>query len=143
MFSMLGYPGTTSDDARRTVAFALENENIIDTLDIFAYGYARGTTHPHGVTVKKDPNLDWALEYPFQSSEPGVLGSAEVDAMVEFYEELVFSQCPRLLHPTYRLISPWRVKDLIQQPVTKSMGTEHKAVPQCYSPVEARLPLVV
>jgi hypothetical protein len=37
------------------------------------------------------------------------MSSAEIDAMVEFYEEFVFAQRPRLLHPTYRLMSPWRM----------------------------------
>jgi hypothetical protein len=115
MFSMLGYPGTTAVDAQRTIEFALSNSELIDTVDIFAYGCARGTTQPKGITVRKDPRLDWAMEFPFESTDLGVLSSSQVDAMVEFYEELVFSRCPRLLHPTYRLVSPWRQERLAQR----------------------------
>ena len=109
MFSMLGYPGTTPADARRTVEFALSKSDSIDTLDVFAYGYARGTSEPPGVKLRRDPRLDWALEIPFESAQDGVTSSAEIDAMVEFYEEFVFAQQPRLLHPTYRLMSPWHM----------------------------------
>lgn len=114
MFSMLGYPGTTAADARRTIEFALSKSDSIDTLDIFAYGYARGTSEPPGVKLRPDPRLDWALEIPFDSASDGVMSSADVDAMVEFYEEFVFAQQPRLLHPTYRLMSPWRMPSVEQ-----------------------------
>lgn len=110
MFSMLGFPGTTVEDARRTIEFALGNTELIDTLDVFAYGYARGTSEPKGARIMRDPDLDWALEYPYEAAAEGVLGSAEVEQMVTFYEELVFDHYPRLAHPVYRLVSPWRVR---------------------------------
>jgi len=111
MFSMLGFPGTTVEDARRTIAFALDHVDLIDTLDVFAYGYARGTPEPAGARIVRDPDLDWALEYPYEPAQAGVLGSAEVEEMVTFYEELVFRRHPRLAHPVYRLVSPWRLPD--------------------------------
>lgn len=109
MFSMLGFPGTTVEDARRTIEFALTNVGMIDTLDVFAYGYARGTPEPKGVRILRDANLDWALECPYEAAAEGVLSSAQVDEMVTFYEEIVFDRQPRLAHPVYRLVSPWLV----------------------------------
>jgi hypothetical protein len=109
MFSMLGFPGTSVEEARRTVEFALSNVDLIDTLDVFAYGYARGTPVPKGAEIVREPDLDWALEYPYRGLADGVLSSPEVDNMVTFYEEVVFERQPRLAHPVYRLVSPWCV----------------------------------
>jgi hypothetical protein len=109
MFSMLGFPGTTVEDARRTIEFVLEHGDLIDSLDVFAYGYARGTPEPKGVRIVRDGDLDWALEYPYEANTEGILGSGDVGAMVTFYEELVFDRQPRLVHPAYRLVSPWGV----------------------------------
>lgn len=108
MFAMVGFPGTTPEDARRTVEFALEHRDLIDTLDIFAYGYARGTAVPPGVKIVRDPDLDWALEYPFEPIAAGILSSEQVTEMTNYFEEIAFKESPRLLHPTYRLVSPWR-----------------------------------
>lgn len=108
MFAMVGFPGTTPEDARRTVEFALEHRDLIDTLDIFAYGYARGTAVPPGVRILRDPDLDWALEYPFEPTAAGILSSEQVTEMTNYFEEIAFKESPRLLHPTYRLVSPWR-----------------------------------
>ena len=112
MFAMLGFPGTNANDAQRTVELAVEHVDPIDTLDIFSYGCARGTAVPAGVRLLRDPDLDWALEFPFEPSVGGVMGSQEVEDLANFYEEFVFEHYPRLVHPIYRLISPWRTSEI-------------------------------
>ena len=106
LFCMFGYPGTGEEDAKRTVEFLLENRELIDTADIFPWTYAKHTSVPK-VQPTLDPDRDWSLEFNHVGTDPDVLSSAEVTELASRYEEILWDEAPRLLHPTYRFISPW------------------------------------
>jgi hypothetical protein len=65
-----------------------------------------------GVEPLVSPERDLALEYEYRASEPGVLSGEAVKNLANSLEETVWCAAPRLLHPTYRLVSPWREVDV-------------------------------
>ncbi|UCD14516.1 MAG: radical SAM protein [Thermoplasmatales archaeon] len=105
LFCMFGFPGTDRDDAERTIDFILEYKDLIDTVDINEYTYAKHTYVPNIQKVEK--GKDWCLEYEYYGKTIGILSSREVEELVSEMERILWDECPRLLHPTYRLISPW------------------------------------
>ena len=114
LFCMFGFPGTGRREAEKTVEFILKNRELIDTVDLNPYVYARHTVIK-GISRIAQPDRDWALEYDHEPDAPGVLSSSEVNELTKEMEEIVWQECPRLLHPVYRLVSPW----LDVRPVTK------------------------
>ena len=78
----------------------------IDTADIFPWAYAKHTSVP-GVNPIIDPGQDWSLELPHAAAPPYVLSSEAVTELAMSFEDLIWREVPRFLHPTYRLVSPW------------------------------------
>ena len=108
-FTMLGFPGTGEQEAEETVEFILDHQDDIDTADIVPWTYAKHT-HVPGVEPITTPEEDWSVEFSYRGVDDGVLGSEEVREIASRYEEIVWAEAPRLLHPTYRLVSPWHNK---------------------------------
>ena len=50
IFCMFGYPGTTMNDAFSTIEFAMDNSNLIDTLDIAPFTLTRHILSKTGST---------------------------------------------------------------------------------------------
>jgi hypothetical protein len=111
LFCMFGFPGTDEDDARRTIKFLVNFQNVIDTADIFPWVYARHTEVREVIPIES-PAHDWALELSHRPGRPGTFSSDEVAQLARKYEDMIWDAVPRLLHPTYRLISPWTSKTL-------------------------------
>lgn len=103
---MFGFPGTGRKEAEKTIEFILDHRDMIDTVDLNAYTYAKHTNVP-GIEKIIKANEDWALEYEYRGVSAGILSSKEVEKLAAEMEEVVWTECPRLLHPTYRLVSPW------------------------------------
>jgi hypothetical protein len=110
LFCMFGYPGTGREDAEATVRFLLERQDLIDTADIFPWTYTKHT-HVLGAEPILAEGRDWALEFDHRPTQPGGLSSAEVVALANDYEEVLWQEVPRFLHPTYRLVSPWQLEN--------------------------------
>jgi hypothetical protein len=106
LFCMFGYPGTGEEEAAETVEFLLKHQHQIDTADIFPWTYAKHTRVP-GIEPVLDPDQDWVVEYDHVSTRKDVLSSMAVKELTAKYEEIVWREVPRFLHPTYRLVSPW------------------------------------
>jgi len=106
LFCMFGFPGTGRKEAERTIDFILEHKDWIDSVDLNAYTYAKHTSVP-GIEKIVKPDEDWALEYEYRGLSKEIMNSREVEELATEMEEIVWTDCPRLLHPTYRLISPW------------------------------------
>ena len=106
LFCMFGFPRTGEKEAFQTLEFILENKEKIDTVDIFPWTYARHT-NIDGVKPIKKKSQDWALEYDHISLGEDVLSSDEITSLSLNIEEIIWDEMPVLLHPTYRLISPW------------------------------------
>jgi hypothetical protein len=106
LFCMFGYPGTGENDAKETTDFLLKHQDSIDTADIFPWTYTKHTTVP-GVDPVMLPAQDWALEFSHTSKRDGVMSYEDIQEMASRYEEIIWSEVPRFLHPTYRLVSPW------------------------------------
>jgi len=107
LFCMFGFPGTGRLEAQKTIEFILAYQDIIDTVDISSWSYAKHTHVPQAKKIIQDSD-DWALEYNYQyESEEGLVTKERVDAMVNELIDIVWDECPRLLHPTCRLVSPW------------------------------------
>nr|VFJ77334.1 MAG: Radical SAM superfamily enzyme YgiQ, UPF0313 family [Candidatus Kentron sp. FW] len=108
-FCLFGYPGTGKDEAENTVEFLLRNRDLIDTVDIFPWTYAKHTKVT-GVERIERPGEDWALEYAHASLRADTLNSEEIAELASYWEEVVWAKAPRLLHPSYRMISPWSIE---------------------------------
>jgi hypothetical protein len=108
LFCMFGFPETGRREAEKTLEFVLRNQDLIDTVDLNPFTYARHT-HVNGITRVENLGDDWALEYDYQpiDSTSGILSSEQVDQLTMELEEVVWEECPRLLHPIYRLWTPW------------------------------------
>lgn len=107
-FCMFGFPGTGEEEAKRTTEFLLAHRDDIDTADIFPWTYAKHTKVA-GVEPITGPDNDWALEFRHRSLRPDAMDSEEIEELTTRYEEIIWDEVPRMLHPTYRLVSPWSV----------------------------------
>ena len=87
--------------------------DLIDTVDLNAYTYARHTS-VSGIEKVVKPDQDWALEYEYRPAREDILSSKEVEEMTTEMEDVVWTECPRLLHPIYRLVSPWNYAQDVQ-----------------------------
>lgn len=107
LFCMFGFPGTGRREAEETIEFVLRNVALIDTVDINGFSYSKHTNIP---SLRKliQPSKDWSLEYDYAPLEKGILTPEEIKELVHELEEVIWQQHPKLLHPTYRLISPWK-----------------------------------
>ena len=122
---MFGFPGTS--EARRTTEFILEHRDIIDTVDISAWSYAKHTHVPQAKRIVRE-NEDWALEYDYEyRSGRSITTKEQVDSMVNEIIDMVWDECPRLLHPTYRLVSPWISLLPVSSPLSTTSGASHVA----------------
>lgn len=106
LFCMFGFPGTGRKEAEETLKFILDNVGLIDTVDVNGFSYSKHTFIP---SLKKidHPLKDWALEYDYVPLEKDILAPDEIKGLVYELEEVIWQQHPKLLHPTYRLLSPW------------------------------------
>jgi radical SAM superfamily enzyme YgiQ (UPF0313 family) len=105
-FTMYGFPGTAEVEAAKNLEFILNNKQRIDTVDIFPWDFVRHTSLP-GVEPVIKPEKDWALKLEYKTTREGILKSEEVEELANRCEEIIWGEEPKLLHPTYRLISPW------------------------------------
>lgn len=106
LFCMFGFPGSGQREAADTTEFLLQHQRLIDTADIFPWALAKHTTVPGTRPIHK-PGLDLALEFDHTCDSAGALNAEEVRQLAAKYEEVLWLEVPRLLHPTYRLSSPW------------------------------------
>lgn len=109
-FCMFGYPGTGRKEAWQTTEFVLQHQDLIDTVDVFPWTYAKHTRVP-GASAVLSPRNDWALEFEHCPEQKGVLASDAVAALAAECEDRLWNEVPRFLHPTYRLVSPWSAAD--------------------------------
>jgi hypothetical protein len=107
LFCLFGFPGTGRREAEATIEFVLDQADKIDTLDIFRFGYMRGTQVSGAKPIVR-PGKDWALEYDWAPDATGVLSMQESEDLKNELEEIMWSEHPKMLHPTYRMLSPWR-----------------------------------
>ncbi len=114
LFCMFGFPGTGRKEAEKTTEFILKHSDLIDTVDLNAYTYTRHTSVP-GVEKVIEPDQDWALEYEYIPASKDILSSKEVEELLTEMEDIVWTECPRLLHPVYRLVSPWNYRQDIKE----------------------------
>lgn len=105
-FCIVGFPGIGKQEAETTIDFILRNANLIDTVDIYRFGYMRHTQVPK-VKPIMDPEKDWTMEYNWVPNGKGVLTKDEAEALKVELEEILWHEHPKMLHPTYRLLSPW------------------------------------
>ena len=108
-FCLFGYPGTGRPEAEATIEFVLNYADKVDTLDIFRFGYMRGTQVPGAKPIVR-ADSDWALEYDWLPDGAGVLSIQESEELKTELEEIMWNEHPRMLHPTYRMLSPWMRK---------------------------------
>lgn len=106
LFTLFGYPGTGVDEAINTIEFALENQELIDTLDVFPFYYAKHTKVPFVKPIIDDLE-DWAVEYDYEPAIEGILNKDEVSILCEKLEDVIWNERPEWLHPIYRMISPF------------------------------------
>ena len=118
LFCMFGYPGTGLQEAEDTVEFVLENRGLVDTADFNAFTYSRHT-NVEGIRKVSRPENDLVLEYKYTPLLPGILSYESVERLTAELEEIVWQSCPRLLHPTYRMVSPWGYQpDRVKQSIS-------------------------
>lgn len=108
-FCLFGFPGTGRREAETTIDFVLRHADLIDTIDIYRFGYMRHTKVP-GVKPLVEAKRDWAMEYDWLPHGEGILTRQEAEEMKIELEEIMWNEHPKMLHPTYRLLSPWRTR---------------------------------
>lgn len=106
VFCMFGFPGTGLKEAFNTIEFALKHHDLIDTLDIFPFYYARHTK-VDGVTITDDPKVTWNVEHRYLPAAAETLHPAKVNILAERLSNVVWSEHPKWFHPIYRMFSPW------------------------------------
>lgn len=114
LFCMFGFPATGRGEAEKTIEFILKYKHLIDSVDLNPYTYAKHTIIA-GIEKIVKPDEDLALEYEYKSYGKGSLSSKEVEELTAEMEDVVWLECPRLLHPTYRLVSPWNLPRTAQK----------------------------
>lgn len=107
LFCMVGHPGTSREDGHATARFLIENQELIDTADLVGFRLDRGTVVP-GVRAKPDHACDWAMSFPFEGTASGVLDDRAVSDLEAECQEMLWDTIPRLLHPLYRIVGPWK-----------------------------------
>jgi hypothetical protein len=105
-FCMVGYPGTGRADALATASFLVDHADVIDTADLVGFRLERGKAVP-GTRPNPTREVDWRVSVPFVPTEMGVLCCEEVQELEGECQELLWERAPRLLHPLYRVVSPW------------------------------------
>ncbi len=111
---MFGFPGTGRGEAEKTIEFILKYKHLIDSVDLNPYTYAKHTAIA-GIEKVVNPDEDLALEYEYKSCCKDSLSSKEVEDLTAEMEDVVWLEYPRLLHPTYRLVSPWNLPRTAQK----------------------------
>lgn len=106
VFCMFGFPGTGIKEAFDTIDFALKYSDLIDTLDIFPFYYARHT-QVEGVTIIPDTEATWNVEHRYIPAAPETLEPSKVTILAERLSNVVWSEHPKWFHPIYRMYSPW------------------------------------
>lgn len=106
LFVLVGHPGTGLDDAMRTIDFALEHEDLIDTLEINGFRYEKHTTIAD-VLRCPDPVRDWSLDDPYTSTLSPTLLPAAVNRLEDSLYWICGSQAPRWTHALHQMIAPW------------------------------------
>lgn len=105
LFCMVGFPGSTADEALDTVAFLLDNRCRIDTLDMVGFEYAKHTIVP-GIR-RRPTHRDWALTTSFEPERPDIMAPDEIEFLSKNLEDLLYDENKKWLHPIYRMYSPW------------------------------------
>lgn len=122
IFTLFGYPGTGVDEAINTIEFTLNNKELIDTLDIFPFYYAKHTTIPF-VEILDEKENDWTMEYKYKPTLEDVLTMEQTTELCNQLENIIWNEMPQWLHPIYRLYSPWS----IPSSESKAITNEHFA----------------
>lgn len=107
LFTMVGFPGTGQKEAESTIEFILKHQDIVDTVDITPFKYARHTDVP-GIKPFLNPGEDWALDFPYKPKRKGVLSEKKVKILWKKMDDILWNANPFFRHPIYRLLSPWR-----------------------------------
>ncbi len=105
LFCLFGFPGTSVRDAVRTIEFIVKKQNEIDTVDINPFVFYRHTK-PQYLEKIVSPFHDWALEYEYVNTYNN-LSSKDIKILSFTLEKILWREKPTLLHPIYRLVSPW------------------------------------
>jgi hypothetical protein len=103
-FCMVGHPYSGNEEASATTQFLIDHQEMIDTADLVGFRLDSGTVVP-GATAYP-PTCDWELSHAYQAAS-GVLPPKAVEDLEFRCQEMIWDTVPRLLHPLYRLISPW------------------------------------
>ena len=106
LFVMIGYPGTSVQDAINTVEFCLKNVELIDSIDVSAFSYAKHTFIPE-INPVIDDNNDWSLNFDYDTINKKDLTQQETKIICEDIENLIWDLKPEWLHPAYRMVSSW------------------------------------
>lgn len=122
-FCLFGFPGTGRQEAEATIDFVLRQADLIDTIDIYRFGYMRHTSVP-GIQAVADNKNDWAMEYDWIPVEKWILTKQEAEELKVELEDIMWNEHPRMLHPTYRLISPWTPKIRTEGTTNKKLSPE-------------------
>jgi Radical SAM superfamily len=104
-FCMVGFPGTSNEEAESTTRFLIDNQNLIDTADLVGFRLDRGTRVPSINPLIKDLS-DWKLTIPYEPDNE-IMSSSRVSELEFTCQDALWENAPHLLHPLYRLVNPW------------------------------------
>src|SRR5205814_1166029 len=105
-FCMVGHPGTTREDAWRTVEYLLDHRREIDTADMIGFHLDRGTA-VSGIRPRRNSDGDWRMALPFECLTENILTEHEIAELEAACKEMLWNEVPQMLHPLYRLQNNW------------------------------------
>lgn len=105
IFTMIGYPGTTIEDAEKTAEFLLEYSDFIDTADISGFRMERIIENEFVKPILHYDDLK--LHYDFIAKDKKALSSKDVQSLENQIIDIIWENAPKLIHPLYRIGQTW------------------------------------
>ena len=105
LFTMVGSPGSSHEEAIDTIEFLISNQELIDTVDCSVFEYAKHTEMEGVRRIYTDG--DWSLASAFEPTEDSVMTMYEAEMIGHALEEKLWQHKPEWLHPVYRMVTPW------------------------------------
>lgn len=103
LFTLLGYPGTTIEDAENVIQYLVDNAQYIDTSDIS--GFRLEKQNLDNVNIIRTSDLE--LSYEFNSKKDDILDSKAIIELEKQAIDFIWEKSPLQIHPLYRIGTKW------------------------------------
>jgi len=106
LFIMVGFPGTSIEDALETIEFVLGHRDLVETIDVSNFVYAKHTT-VSAVSPSIEQENDFSLDYSYEVKNENDLTFSDALVLARSLESVVIQKEPQWTNPIYRMRSTW------------------------------------